>query len=500
MVSKRAHTNYLPTVFTIFGITGDLAKRKLIPAIYHLYCHGLLPEEIHFVGVGRRDLSLGDYGEMIKQSVTYAEGKVDADKLASFAALFSYVEGDIKSPKAYADIGQEIAKRDKDCGHGHQTVFYLAVAPQMFIRIIEHLKEASLTGPCYELGIKGKIVIEKPFGHSVESARQLSEAVMTYADEEQIYRMDHYLGKETVQNILLFRFTNPVINDSWNPEAIDHIQITASEDIGVEDRAGYYDSSGALRDMIQSHCLALATLVMMDEPMSLNSADIHRRKVEMLQTFSLDSNPAESAVRAQYDGYRAIETVAEHSVTETFAAMQLKSSHPRWKDVPIFIRTGKRMAQKETNIAIHFAPCKSDICKAVGIRTEPNVLNIRVQPMEGIGLLLYAKKPGFSIETEQVYMNFTYQTEFTDEQPSPYERLIHDVIIGDQSLFPTTEEVMEQWRIVQPVLDAWSDQALPMHSYAPGEDGPQAAHDLIGQWHDSTWTAGVGKQMNSDAQ
>ncbi len=494
MVNSSSDAQYLPTAFTIFGITGDLAKRKLIPSIFHLFCQGLLPDEITFIGTGRRELSGEDFAQMLRGSLEEFGDRRAPDRVDDFVGLFSYVRGDINEAELYTEIGKLIKGMDDRCEHGHQAIFYLAVAPQLFIPIIEHLDKAKLTGPCKDLDVKGKIVIEKPFGHDMESARKLSEAVMKYAEESQIYRMDHYLGKETVQNILLFRFTNPVINDSWNPEAIDHIQITIAEEIGVEDRVGYYDRSGALRDMIQSHGLALATLVMMDEPLSLDSQDIHRRKSEILRTLSLYNNdPAGSAVRAQYGGYRAIEGVAEGSSTETYAAVRLQSSHPQWKDVPIFIQSGKRMKQKETNISIHFAPCQSNICQGVGIQTEPNLLNIRVQPEEGIGLLLYAKKPGFSVETEQVYMNFTYKSEFVGKQPSPYERLIHDVIIGDQALFPSTEEVMEQWRIVQPVLDAWQGNDSSLQTYGPGENGPRAASELVAAWKkDACWTMDVG--------
>ncbi len=488
---KKDETVYCPTAFTIFGVTGDLSKRKLLPSIYHLYIENLLPEEIHFIGVARQDLSEKDYHAMIRESLLEIETGLDTGVVEKFVQLFQYVRGDVAEEVTYTMIAEKIQKMDRRCDHGHQLIFYLAMAPQLFQLIIEQLNTANLTGLCTEYDVKAKIVIEKPFGHDTASAQQLNEVLLTYVEEEQIYRMDHYLGKETVQNILLFRFTNPVINDSWNPKAIDHIQISAVENLGVEERAGYYDKSGALRDMIQSHCLALATLVMMDEPLSLDSQDIHMRKQEILRTFSLYQNdPIQAAVRGQYEGYRAIADVDDESLTETYAAVRLQSSHPNWKDVPIFLQSGKRMNEKVTNISIHFSPCASNICKTQGIQTAPNILNIRVSPEEGVSLRLYAKKPGFSVETEKVNMHFTYNRVFGDEQPSPYERLIHDVIIGDQSLFPSTVEVMEEWRIVQPVLDRWNDSEIPMYSYTQGSAGPEAAHELIGSWNNSSWILG----------
>lgn len=466
---------FLPTTFTIFGITGDLSKRKLLPAIYHLYEHQLLPEHIEFIGVALQELSEEDFRAMIVSSVQDGvRGAVPKDKLEEFTTLFRYVNGDLKGDKLYNTLQRELTESDANCETPHQSVFYLAVAPQLFIPIIQQLDKTKLTGPCPRFGIKAKIVIEKPFGQDVQSAQDLNELVMQYADEEQIYRMDHYLGKETVQNMLLFRFTNPVINDSWNPDAIERIEISATEDIGVEHRTAYYDGTGALRDMVQSHCLTLLALALMDEPISLRSGDIHARKEEILQTLSVSTGDGVvQAVRAQYDGYKTINSVAPNSSTETFARVRLQSSHPRWKNVPLVITTGKRLKQKETTIRIFFTPCKSNICKTQGIHTEPNVLDIHIQPREGISLRLYAKQPGFSIQTQEIDMSFDYERAFTGEQPSPYERLIHDVIIGDQSLFPSTAEVIQQWNIVQPVLDAWADNLTPLLTYSPDSDGPE---------------------------
>ncbi len=491
MIQKLEGATYHPTNFVIFGGTGDLSRRKLLPAIYHLYINHLLPDDISFIAVARRDISQAEYRQLVKDSVkTYIDNNRSLDRLDEFVQLFDYVSGVFDDTATYERITQELRARDEQCKMPHQSVFYLATAPQFFIPIIEQLKSADLAGECSEIGVKAKIVIEKPFGHDVETAKALNETVLNYAEEEQIYRMDHYLAKETVQNILLFRFTNPVIRDSWNPQGIDHIQITAAEDLGVEQRAAYYDGAGALRDMVQSHVLALLALVMMDEPFSLESKDIHRSKEAILDSLRLASHATISdiAVRGQYEGYQDIPGVKEDSKTDTYAALRLQSNHPSWTDVPIFIQTGKRMKRKSTTISIHFSPCTSNICSTQGIQTAPNILKIRVQPEEGVTLRLYAKQPGFDIATDQVDMDFFYKNAFTKEQPSPYERLIHDVIVGDQSLFPTTKEVMRQWEIIQPVLDAWaSDADISVETYEQASWGPAGAVDLIAKYNGIRW-------------
>jgi len=483
-MEKAPQTEYLPTTFTIFGITGDLSRRKLLPSIFHLFRHGLLPEHIEFIGLAIEEKTTEEFHALIADSLrTFVDGTVEENELTQFVSLFSYLQSDITKRDAYDVFQKRMHDSDKKCDAPHQSIFYLAVAPHFFIPIIEHLDASHLTGPCPEYDVKAKIVIEKPFGRDVESAAALNETVLKYADEDQIYRMDHYLGKETVQNMLLFRFTNPVINDSWNPKAIERIEIIASENIGVEQRASYYDTAGALRDMVQSHGLALLSLVTMDEPNSLQSKDIHEKKQEMFETISIfdENNIESSALRGQYEGYTQSDGVAPDSTTETFAQLRLKSSHPQWKDVPMYITTGKMLASKETRVQIHFTPCQSNICKTQGIRTEPNILELRVQPQEGISLKLFAKKPGFYVETQEVEMTFDYNASFSDEQPSPYERLIHDVIIGDQSLFPSTEEVMDQWRIIQPILDTWtsSHDHPPIYTYPKGSHGPAESKQFL---------------------
>jgi glucose-6-phosphate 1-dehydrogenase len=473
----------LPTLLTIFGIGGDLSRRKLLPSIFHLFDHGLLPDDFQCIGVSPEPTTDEQLRTLVAEALhTFGEGLPEPEKLAAFTGRFFSVSGDATDPATIRRLEAALAARDARCHRPHQAIFYLAVPPRLFLPIVEQLAAADLMGPCPQYQVKARLVIEKPFGTDSASAQKLNQALLEYASEEQIYRMDHYLGKETVQNILLFRFTNPVMNDSWNPASIDHIQVTAAEDLGVEQRAGYYDSAGALRDMVQSHCLALLTLALMAEPRSLRSADIHQQKQDILQTLSLydEAQPERSAVRGQYLGYQDIPGISPGSQTETYVALRLKSSHPRWKDVPLFIRTGKRLAGKQTTISISFSPCKSNICKTEGIKTEPNILNIRVQPNEGIGMRLYAKKPGFSVETEQINMDFSYGLAFSaQEQPTAYERLIHDVIVGDQSLFPSTVEVMEQWRIIEPLLTAWQSADVPLFQYEKGSWGPTAADRLV---------------------
>lgn len=479
----------LPTLFTIFGITGDLSKRKLLPAIYQLFVRKLLPKDIHFIGISHHQLSAAEFTSYLQKSITESvSSSVDQVMLKKFSALFTFIQGDFSESVTYNQLQNKWKQQEEICQSPHQLIFYLATAPQFFISIIEHLAGSGLSTICDQNQGSAKIVIEKPFGKDTVSARLLNDAALKYVKEEQIYRMDHYLGKETVQNILLFRFTNPVINDSWNPQAIDHIQITAGEDLGVEQRGYYYDQAGAVRDMIQSHCLGLLPLVTMSEPTSLESSAIHTKKQEILNAIQLykPTDISKTALRAQYNGYRTIPYVKPNSTTETYAAVRLRLALPEWSHVPIFIQTGKRLKKKATTISIHFSACQSNICKTEGIQTEPNVLKIRIQPQEGIALRLYAKQPGFSIATEQVDMDFSYTT-FASEQSSPYERLIHDVIIGDRSLFPSTQEVMQQWQIVQPILDAWQDNAVPLYTYEPNTWGPPEAAKFIAQHNGIKW-------------
>ncbi len=484
MVSKLKNVQYLPTAFTIFGITGDLSRRKLLPALYDLFMHDLLPEDSQVIGVARDSLNDDSFSTLVRESIkTYTEGARDFSKIDDFLRRFVYVSGDVTSPALYTRLRDLLENPERVCRQPHQSIFYFAVAPQLFIPIVDQLSQAKLSGPCAQFGVKAKLVIEKPFGHTLQSAQELNDALLQYVEEGQIYRMDHYLGKENVQNILLFRFTNPLINDSWDPASIERIDIANAEDVGVEQRAAYYDHAGALRDMVQSHCLALLTLATMDEPMSLTSADIHHSKEQILNTFSVDQHSTGelTTLRAQHTGYHNIPHVQQGSTTETYAALQLHSSHPRWKSVPFYIHTGKRLHERSTTIRIAFSPCKSNICKTQGIKTEPNILTIRLRPDEGITLRLYAKKPGFTVSTETVDMGFSYTNSFSGIQPSAYERLLHDIIIGDQSLFPNTAEVIQQWKIIQPVLDAWSNNSTPLYSYEPGSTGPTEAAAFLGQ-------------------
>lgn len=490
MVSKLKNVQYLPTAFTIFGITGDLSRRKLLPALYDLFMHDLLPDDSQIIGIARDSLSDDSFSMLVRESIkTYSEGTRDFTKIDDFLRKLVYASGDVTSPALYTHLRELLEHTDRMCRQPHQLIFYFAVAPQLFIPIVEQLSKAKLCGPCPQFGVKAKLVIEKPFGHTLQSAKELNDALLNYVEEEQIYRMDHYLGKENVQNMLLFRFTNPIVNDSWNPASIERIDIANAEDVGVEQRAAYYDRAGALRDMVQSHCLALLTLATMDEPMSLSSVDIHRSKEQILNTFSVvqNKNGEFAALRGQHEGYRNIPHVHPDSMTETYAALQLHSSHPRWSNVPLYIHTGKRMHEHSTTIRIAFSPCKSNICKTQGIKTEPNILTIRLRPDEGISLRLYAKKPGFTVETETVDMGFSYSSSFTGIQPSAYERLLHDIIIGDQSLFPNTAEVIQQWSIIQPILDAWNargvrqDASIPLYTYEQGSTGPAEAKQFLGQ-------------------
>ena len=479
------------TTLTIFGATGDLAHRKLLPALYNLAHEGALPERFNLIGVARRDMPDDDYRTAAKESITkFSRRKPDDKVLEGLLARINYVGFSFDDQEGYGRLGKKIEELDSEGGGKLNRAYYLSTAPEFFPVITNALKEAGLN---YDRDVDVRVVIEKPFGTDLESAKELESVVSHAFREQQVFRIDHYLGKETVQNVMAFRFANFMFEPVWNRNYIDHIQITAAEDIGIGSRAGYYDHAGALRDLVQNHMLQLLTLVCMEPPASFQADKVRDEKVKVLQSIT-PPTPEEvrrDTVRAQYTagveggeeagGYKDEEGVPSDSRTETYAALRLEVHNWRWAGVPIFLRTGKRLSRKVTEIAVQLKPVPHLAFQSQGsVGVQPNQLILTVQPNEGVSLSLGAKIPGSSMRIRPVNMEFLYGSAFMSQSPEAYERLILDAMRGDATLFTRNDEVIAQWSIIDPILKAWKESDdEPLHEYASGSAGPEAADELI---------------------
>jgi glucose-6-phosphate 1-dehydrogenase len=478
-----------PTTLVIFGASGDLAKRKLLPAIYNLAHEGALPERFNLIGCARSDWSDDEFRDVAKDAIqTFSRRQPDETVLESLLARVRYVSGTFDDPSLCTKIGEIAESEDEQAGTVFNRVFYLSVAPQFFETIAKHLGEAGLN---HHEDAEVRIVVEKPFGHDLASALELNKALLSVFRERQIYRIDHYLGKETVQNTLVLRFANGIFEPVWNRSYVDHVQITASEEVGLEGRAGYYDNAGALRDLIQNHLLQLLMLTAMEPPVSFAADELRDEKVKVLHAIkppTVEDVP-EMAVRAQYSagnaggkdvpGYLQEEGIKDGSATETFAAIRLKIDNWRWAGVPFYIRTGKALARKGTEIVITLKPVPHLAFQQEGsLGVHPNQLILAVQPNEGVSMSLMAKIPGSRMRVRPVNMEFLYGTSFLSQSPEAYERLILDTMRGDATLFARNDEVEAAWRIIDPILEAWSKQPGPIPQYKAGSSGP-AEQDLI---------------------
>jgi glucose-6-phosphate 1-dehydrogenase len=476
------------TTLVIFGATGDLSRRKLLPALYNLAHEGALPERFNLIGVSRRDMSDDDFRSQARESIQeFSRRATDASVLEGLLSRMQYIANPFDDVAGYAKIGEAMDGLDEEADQRLQRVYYLSTAPDFFPVITEALKEQGLHRDDV------RVVIEKPFGTDLASARQLQEVVHSVFRERQVFRIDHYLGKETVQNVMAFRFANYMFEPVWNRNFIDHIQITAAEDIGIGSRAGYYDASGALRDLVQNHMLQLLTLVCMEPPTTFEANKVRDEKVKVLQAIEppTPEQVAETTVRARYTagmvggdetpGYLQEEGVPQDSDTETYAALRLEVHNWRWAGVPIFLRTGKRLARKVTEIAVQLKPVPHMAFQSKGsVGVQPNQLILTVQPNEGVSLSLGAKIPGASMRIRPVNMEFLYGTSFMSQSPEAYERLILDAMRGDATLFTRNDEVDAQWSIIDPILKAWDENQPSLAEYEAGTPGPAEADALIG--------------------
>jgi glucose-6-phosphate 1-dehydrogenase len=474
-----------PCALTIFGASGDLTKKKLMPALYSLAFRRLLPSKFAVVGVARTEESDDDFRERMKEAVQeYARDEFRDEIWEPLAEGMRYVATDFSDERSADEVARVLSEFDEERGTSGNRVYYLAIPPSVFPMVVDALgRRRSAEGWT-------RLIIEKPFGHDLESARELTAAIQEHFTEDEVFRIDHYLGKETVQNMLALRFANGIFEPIWNRQFIDHVQMTVAESIGIEGRAGYYEQSGAVRDIFQNHLLQLLAITAMEPPIDFTAESVRNEKVKVLR--SLHTPGPKSVVRGQYGrgfvegeevpAYREEQGVAPDSMTETYVAAKLYVDNWRWADTPFYVRMGKRLARRETTIAIQFkrAPHPPfEETTSDGLR--PNVLLVHIQPDEGVSLAIGAKVPGLGMTIRTVHMDFLYGGAFRTGMPEAYERLILDAVLGDATLFTRTDEVEEQWKLVDAIVAPWKRDRPSFPNYAAGAWGPHAADELLGR-------------------
>ena len=482
-----------PFAFVLFGATGDLAHRKVFPALYQLWRSALLPLDIRIVAIGRRPYDDATFRTEVRSALdAHARVQpVEDETWRSFAERLQYLRGDFDADATYDDLAERLERCDREGGTRGNRLFYLATPASAFAPIVQQLGRTGLDREVSGSGWR-RIVIEKPFGRDLESAKKLNREVARVFREAQVYRIDHYLGKETVRNLLVFRFANVIWEPLWNRRYVDHVQITVAESIGVEKRGAFYEETGATRDILQNHLLQLLALVAMEPPATFDANALRDEKVKVLRAV-VPMDPTEVArdvVRGQYGpgwvagepvpGYREEEGVDPLSETETFVAARLTIDDWRWAGVPFYLRTGKRLPKRATEIAVVFRDVPHALFRGSRSEPEPDLLALRIQPDEGILLRFGAKVPGLDVDVRAVNMDFGYGSSFSVDSPDAYETLILDALLGDQSLFTRADEVEEAWRVVAPVVDAWVAGSAPdFPDYAAGSWGPDAADELL---------------------
>jgi glucose-6-phosphate 1-dehydrogenase len=498
-----------PCALVIFGASGDLTKRLVMPALYNLARTKVLPEKFALIGVARTEENTetwrNNLHDTLKSFVGNAAAEFDIDHIdeavwAHLAEKMSYIQGDLTKPELYEKIRAALGEAEKTHGTAGNAIFYLAVADRFFGTVVEQLSKAKLTeqseGQNEKHRFWRRVVIEKPFGHSLDSARELNASILRTLHEDQIFRIDHFLGKDAVQSIMAFRFANGLFEPIWDRDRIDHVQITVTETVGVEKRGKFYEATGALRDMVPNHMFTLLSMVAMEPPTGFDAAAIRAKKTELFAAIPA-VKPAQ-AVRGQYGAgtvlgktvkaYRQEPDVAPDSRIETYVAMQIEIDNWRWAGVPFYFRTGKHLSQRMTEIAIRFKQAPYAAFQDTPVDSlRPNWLVLRIAPDDGISLQFEVKRPGPVVDLAAVKMDFHYDDWFPKEPNVGYETLIYDVMIGDPTLFMRADMVEQAWRVVQPVLDAWAADKTAVPGYDSGSDGPKAAAELLARGGDRVW-------------
>jgi glucose-6-phosphate 1-dehydrogenase len=477
-----------PSGLIIFGVTGDLSRKKLMPAVYDLANRGLLPPGFALVGFARRDWETQDFEQVVHDAVKkYARTPYDPDVWAQLAQGIRFVQGEFDDDEAFRHLKETVEELDEHRGTMGNHAFYLSIPPKSFPQVTEQLRRSGLAEQ--KDGQWRRVVIEKPFGSDLKTARELNSVVESVFPPDSVFRIDHYLGKETVQNILALRFANQLYEPLWNSNYVDHVQITMAEDIGVGGRAGYYDGIGAARDVIQNHLLQLLALTAMEEPVSFDAKDLRAEKEKVLSAIRLPKDLSHSTARGQYSGgwqggekvrgFLEEDGMDPMSLTETYAALRLDIGTRRWAGVPFYLRAGKRLGRRVTEIAVVFKRAPQHLFAASQTSAlGQNALVIRVQPDEGVTIRFGSKVPGAGMQVRDVTMDFGYGHAFTEASPEAYERLILDVLLGDPPLFPRHREVELSWMILDPIEEYWMTQGQP-EQYRPGTWGPSSADELL---------------------
>jgi glucose-6-phosphate 1-dehydrogenase len=480
-----------PSMLVLFGATGDLAHRKVIPALYHLWRTNLLPHEFVLLAIGRRPYDDDAFVAEVRKSLEQFSRILPLDEPAwkSFSERIRYHRLDFADPAGFDALAERLDEFDQEHGTRGNRLFYLATQPSQFAEVVAQLGRVGLDHERHDGGWR-RIVIEKPFGHDLESAKKLNREVGKVFRESQVYRIDHYLGKETVRNLLVFRFGNGIFEPLWNRRYVDHVQITVAESIGIENRGAFYEETGASRDVLQNHLLQLVSLVAMEPPATFEAEALRDEKVKVLRAIASPADNPENVVRGQYGpgwvaatqvpGYRQEPDVDPLSETETFVAARLTIDDWRWSGVPFYVRTGKRLPKRATEIAIQFREVPHRLFRDAATDPDPNLLAIRIQPDEGIMLRFGAKVPGLGLNVRSVTMDFTYGSAFSVDSPDAYETLILDALQGDASLFTRADEVEEAWSIVDPIIESWASSPPPeMPNYDAGTWGPVEADEML---------------------
>lgn len=478
-----------PSTLVIFGVTGDLSRKKLMPAVYDLANRGLLPPGFGLVGFARREWTDQDFEKVVLEAVKqYARTPFDEAVWAQLRQGIRFVVGEFDQDEAFDRLTETLAELDRERGTMGNHAFYLSIPPKSFPLVTEQLRRSGLAEQ--KDGTWRRVVIEKPFGSDLTTARELNDVVESVFPPDSVFRIDHYLGKETVQNILALRFANQLYEPIWNEKYVDHVQITMAEDIGVGGRAGYYDGIGAARDVIQNHLLQLFALTAMEEPVSFDAADLRTEKEKVLSAVHLPADLSRVAARGQYAGgwqggekvlgFLEEDGMSPTSTTETYAALRLDVNTRRWSGVPFYLRAGKRLGRRVTEIAVVFKRAPQYLfAESQTSALGQNALVIRVQPDEGVTIRFGSKVPGAGMQVRDVTMDFGYGHAFTEASPEAYERLILDVLLGDPPLFPRHEEVELSWKILDPIEEFWDSQGGPLEQYRPGTWGPPSADELL---------------------